>query len=506
MVNQNSSKNMEEKKEDIEKKEKEQEEKEKIQNEIHDEKIEEQKEEVKKEFKSFSQSTKGFLSELLSIKAGTDKEATAESIKKGISMKGHTAWILVFSILIASVGLNMSSAAIVIGAMLISPLMGPILGIGFSVGINDVDTLRSALVNFIVMVVLSILTSFLFFSIPIFKEATPEIIARTRPDVRDVLIAIFGGLALFISISRPRPEFNTVAGVAIATALMPPLCTAGFGLATGNLNYFGGALFLFSINSTFIALAAFFITKYLRFPMVKYLNKTSQKRVSQLAYTVAIVIFVFSIYLFYQLYLENHYKTQAERFIHGIKSEGVHLIGNDKEIIDYKNKRIKLYVFGTTYSPKDKLRWENQLDDLGLKNTELKILESQNDAEIRNDINEMKRLYLKNHQLVSTKDEFIREKDVRIYELEKDLRKYYDNEIIFEQLIDEIKINYSDLKKISFAREFVSNFKKIDTLSVISLKWNAKLKEKERKLQEAKFQKWMEKRMKIKNIEIRNLQ
>ncbi len=113
---------------------------------------------------------------------------------------------------------------------------------------------------------------------------------------------------------------------------------------------------------------------------------------------------------------------------------------------------------------------------------------------------------MKNHQLVSTKDEFIREKDVRIYELEKDLRKYYDNEIIFEQLIDEIKINYSDLKKISFAREFVSNFKKIDTLSVISLKWNAKLKEKERKLQEAKFQKWMEKRMKIKNIEIRNLQ
>jgi len=192
------------KKEDKEKKEKEQEQKEKIQDEIQDEKIEEQKEDVKKEFKSFSQSAKSFFSELLNIKAGTDKEATAESIKKDISMKGQTAWILVFSIIIASIGLNISSPAVVIGAMLISPLMGPILGIGFSVGINDVDTLRSSLINFAVMVVLSILTSFLFFSIPLFQQETPELIARTKPDVRDVLVAVSGGLALIIAVSRPH--------------------------------------------------------------------------------------------------------------------------------------------------------------------------------------------------------------------------------------------------------------------------------------------------------------
>ena len=496
---------MEEKRKDIEKKEKEQEQKEKIQSEIQEEKIEEKKEEVKKEFKSFSQSTKIFFSELLTIKAGTDKEATAESIKKDITIKGQTAWILVFSILIASVGLNMSSPAIVIGAMLISPLMGPILGIGFSVGINDVDTLRSSLVNFMVMVVLSILASFLFFSIPVFQEATPEIIARTRPDVRDVLIAIFGGLALFISISRPSPKFNTVAGVAIATALMPPLCTAGFGLATGNLNYFGGALFLFSINSTFIALAAFFITKYLRFPMLKYLNKTRQKRISQLAYMVATIIFVFSIYLFYQLYLENHYKTQAERFIHGVKSEGVHLIGDDKDIIDYENKKIKLYVFGTSYTPKDKMRWEKQLDKLGLKNTELDILESQNDSEIRSDINEMKSLYLKSHRLLSNKDRSIREKDVRIQELEKDLRKYYDNEVLFDQITKEIKINYANLVRISFAREYVTNFKKIDTIPVISVQWNSGVKKEEQNIEEQKLKEWLQERLKIKNIEIRQL-
>ena len=188
-----------------------------------DKKLKEQQDEVQKEFKGFFQSLKEYLPKLLTIRMGTDKEATAERIREGISIKGQTAWILVFSILIASIGLNVSSTAVVIGAMLISPLMGPILGIGFSIAVNDVDTLKGSLINFAAMVTLSILTSFLFFSIPIFKEATPELLARTKPDVRDVLIALSGGLALIVAISRPKPQFNTVAGVAIATALMPPL-------------------------------------------------------------------------------------------------------------------------------------------------------------------------------------------------------------------------------------------------------------------------------------------
>ncbi len=229
-----------------------------------DKKFQEQKEEVQKEFKGFFQSLKEYIPQLLSLRQDTDKEATAQRIRENISIKGHTAWILVFSILIASIGLNVSSTAVVIGAMLISPLMGPILGIGFSIGVNDVDTLKASVINFGAMVFLSLLTSFIFFSIPIFKEATPEILARTKPDVRDVLIAISGGLALIIAISRNKPQFNTVAGVAIATALMPPLCTAGFGLATGQFNYFGGAMFLFTINCIYIALAAFVITKILK--------------------------------------------------------------------------------------------------------------------------------------------------------------------------------------------------------------------------------------------------
>src|SRR5210317_1122130 len=224
-----------------------------------------------------------FLHEVLNIRDDTDKESTIENIIGNISMKGHNAWILVFSILIASIGLNVSSTAVVIGAMLISPLMGPILGVGLSIGINDIDTLKRSLINLGVMIGLSLATSFIFFLIPLFRNETPEILARTAPDVRDVFIAIAGGLALIIAISRRSQQTNTIAGVAIATALMPPLCTAGYGLATGNLSYFGGAMFLFTINSIFIALAAFVIVKFLRFPMVKYINSTKRKRIARTA-------------------------------------------------------------------------------------------------------------------------------------------------------------------------------------------------------------------------------
>jgi len=356
------------------------------------------------------------------------------------------------------------------------------------------------------MVALSVLTSFLFFSIPIFQEATREILSRTKPDVRDVLIAIAGGLALFIAISRPRPQFNTVAGVAIATALMPPLCTAGFGLATGQFNYFGGALFLFTINSIFIALAAFAITKYLRFPMKKYINQAKRKRISRVASLVALIIFSFSIYLFYELYLQNQFISRAEKFIASIKDEGVNIIRGSKESIDYKENEIKLYVFGNEYDQRDEERWNLQLKELGLENTNLTILQSQDDSDVREDIDKIKDLYINNYKMLSAKDESIKEKDLRINELEKDLRKYYDNEILFDQVVKEIEINYDKLQEISFAREYVSNFKKIDTISIISVRWKPLVKKKEKNQQEKKLKKWMETRLKIKNIEIRELQ
>jgi uncharacterized hydrophobic protein (TIGR00271 family) len=391
----------------------------------------------------------------------------------------------------------------VIGAMLISPLMGPILGIGFSVGVNDVDTLKASVINFGAMVFLSLLTSFVFFSIPIFKEATPEILARTKPDVRDVLIAISGGLALIVAISRNKPQFNTVAGVAIATALMPPLCTAGFGLATGQFNYFGGAMFLFAINCIYIALAAFVITKYLKFPMLKYINQAKRKRSSRVASLIAFVILAFSIFLFYQLYVLNDYTIKAEKFIENLKAEGVNIIGDSKESVDFKGREIKLYVFGSDYSVRDKERWEEQISELGLKNTTLTILKSQDDSGIREDIDKIKELYISSHQMLSSRDETIKEKDLRISELEEDLRRYYANEVHFDRIIKEIQINYADLQEVGYSREYVSNFEKMDTLNIISVRWKNKVSNRQKKQQEEKLKAWLQARLNIKNLEIR---
>lgn len=470
-----------------------------------DKELKEQQGEVQKEFKGFFESLKEYIPKLLTIRVDTDKEATAERIRESISIKGQTAWILVFSILIASIGLNVSSTAVVIGAMLISPLMGPILGIGYSIAVNDVDTLKASVINFGAMVSLSIITSFIFFSIPIFKEATPELLARTQPDVRDVLIAISGGLALIIAISRPKPQFNTVAGVAIATALMPPLCTAGFGLATGNFNYFGSAMFLFMINSIYIALAAFVIVKYLKFPMRKYINHAKRRRIANIASLVALVVLAFSIYQFYLLYKYNHFTTRAERFIEGLKQEGVNLIGENEESIDYDANEIKLYVFGRDYSSRDEERWKEQLNDLGLGNTKLVLLQSQDNTGIREDIDKIKELYINSHKMLSTKDETIRDKDLRIDELEKDLRRYYANEIHFDRILKEIQINYDDLQSISFAQEYRSDFEKMDTINIVSVKWKAKVRNKNKKDQEKKLKQWLEQRLKVKNIEIRNM-
>ncbi|UCE94620.1 MAG: DUF389 domain-containing protein, partial [Flavobacteriaceae bacterium] len=290
-----------------------------------------------------------------------------------------------------------------------------------------------------------------------------------------------------------------------ATALMPPLCTAGFGLATGQFNYFGGALFLFTINCIYIALAAFAITKYLKFPMRKYINQAKRKRISRIASLIAFVILAFSIYLFYQLYLINNYTMRAEKFIEDLKEEGVNIIGDNPESINFQEKEIKLYVFGNDYSVRDKERWEEHMEDLGLRNTKLTILKSQDDSGIREDIDQIKELYINSHQMLSSRDETIKEKDLRISELEKDLRRYYANEVQFNRVIEEIRINYSDLQEIRFAREFASNFEKIDTLNIVSVKWKNKLSNRKRKQQEKQLQEWLKTRLNLKQLEVREL-
>lgn len=465
---------------------------------MKEEKLSERKKGVQKEWTGLLESIRIFLVELLDIREGTDKKETIQKIKDGIPVKSHTAWILIFSILIASIGLNTSSTAVVIGAMLVSPLMGPILGVGMSIAINDIDTLRRSMINLGVMIGLSLLSSFLFFSIPLFQDATPELLARTQPDVRDVLIAIAGGLALIIALSRHREMTNTIAGIAIATALMPPLCTAGYGLATWNLKFFGGAMFLFTINAIFIALATFVIVKSLGFPMVRYIDSLKRKRIAQMASLIAVVIFGFSIYLFYGLFQKNKFTQRAEDFIAVIKEKtGAGIINSE---INYENKNIKIVVLGKNIEENELAVWTEKMPQYGLKDVSLEIQQDDKTSKLLAEINTIKSSYVKNQELIASKEETIAEKDARIRSLMEDLEKFQKQQIPFYQISQEAKINYDGIREISFSNRIQTNFTTLDTLPVFQIHWYDSIEN--TSLQKTQVKKWLLTRLQLDSIQV----
>ena len=224
---------------------------------------------------------KKFLNEYLDLRKDKYNELeTIESIRKGVEFKGANLWILIFAIFMASLGLNVNSTAVIIGAMLISPLMGPIMGIGLAVGLNDFELMKRSLKSFLITTAFSVATATIYFLFTPLNEAQSELLARTSPTIYDVFIALFGGLAGVVALST-KDKGNVIPGVAIATALMPPLCTAGFGLATGNLIYFLGAFYLYFINSVFISVATFIGVRVMHFQRKEFVDKAKEKKVRQ---------------------------------------------------------------------------------------------------------------------------------------------------------------------------------------------------------------------------------
>lgn len=256
-----------------------------------------------------------FLKKILDFKSQTDRDSTIISIKNDISIQGATAWILICSIFVASVGLNANSIPVVIGAMLISPLMGPILGFGMAIAINDIETLKKSTLNFIIMVLLSVFTAFLFFSFFPLREESSELLSRTKPDIRDVLIAFFGGLALIIARTKKGTVSSVIFGVAIATALMPPLCTVGFGLATRNFDYSLGAMYLFLINTLYIILATYLVIKFLGFPMINYANSRKRLLISRVIAFFSILMIIPALFTFFGVLNKSNFETSANNFM-----------------------------------------------------------------------------------------------------------------------------------------------------------------------------------------------
>lgn len=473
------------------------------------EKQREEEKKVRKDLGTAMGSVRKFLSELLNIRNNTDEGNTREGIINDIPVRGHTAWILVCSILIASVGLNANSTAVVIGAMLISPLMGPILGIGFAVAINDVDLLRRSLKNFGVMVGLSILTAFLFFKFFPLQDENSELLARTAPDVRDVLIAFFGGLALVIARAKKGTIASVIFGVAIATALMPPLCTVGFGLAIGNFEYAGGAMYLFIINTIFIGIATFLVIKYLRFPMVRYANSKRRKRIGQIASILAVLVTLPAIYTFYKVWRESIFKRQAQEFINtSVKTykfaEGGFFLDR-ATIIDFDDGEepvVELVFMGDESIPETVVEtWKEQMKAYPyLEDAQLQIQGGRNEESDR---------YQYVTELYEAKKEEIANKDERINLLESEverLRKFAYNDVPFNAISRELQINYSGISNIGFANEIVTDFKKTDTIPVFYIRWDQKKSNTTRKSDFEKIGKWLKVRTGNEKVEARQVE
>lgn len=274
-------------------------------------------------------------------------DSVYDEIKKGIIFKGTNLWILIFAIIVASVGLNMNSTAVIIGAMLISPLMGPINGMGYSIATYDFELFRKSLKNFLFAILASLVASTVYFALSPVSTAHSELLARTSPTIYDVLIALFGGLAGIVAISS-KQKGNVIPGVAIATALMPPLCTAGYGLATGQFNFFLGAFYLFTINTIFIAIASVWISQLLKFPIRTIVDEGQKKKINRTITFVITIVLLPSIFFGYKLVQQEKFLHQANLYVSNVSLfHGNYLLKHD---IDAKSSKITLVYGGSVLS------------------------------------------------------------------------------------------------------------------------------------------------------------
>jgi len=365
----------------------------------------------------------------------------SDNIENGIDFKGTNLWILIFAIFIASLGLNVNSTAVIIGAMLVSPLMGPIMGIGFGMAVNDLNLLRKSFLSYLFAAGVGLLTSTIFFFLSPINDAHSEILARTAPNIYDVLIALFGGLAGMLATSS-KLKGNVIPGVAIATALMPPLCTAGYGLATLKAEFFFGAFYLFLINTVFIALATLITARLLKYPYKKLPQKEDEIKAKRIVYAVVIITILPSLYLGYSLVHQNRYLQIANSFV---EKEAV--FPNDyllKRNIDAKNKVITLVFGGDIISQANIDKLKAKLNDYNLTTTDLIV--KQGFAYLQQDNKEETQLTLA-----------LGEKEKQVQMLQKQLDSLSINKKLGEQVFNELLIQYPTIEKLILQPAYINS-------------------------------------------------
>jgi uncharacterized hydrophobic protein (TIGR00271 family) len=417
-----------------------------------------------------------------------DKQKTLERVKNNISFKGANLWILACAIIIASVGLNVNSIAVIIGAMLISPLMGPIIASGFALGIYDFSLLRRSLKNLLIATITGLLASAVYFYISPFKEIQSELLARTSPNIYDILIAFFGGLVGVIAVTRVKNVNPIIPGVAIATAIMPPLCTAGYGLATGNIPYFLGAFFLYSINCVFICIATFFIVKFLKYPSKDQVDIKHQRLVKYSISVIILLMLVPSTYFAYNLFKQQQFKQSVNKFINQELTSKGKTIVYKKTDFNSNPKTIELAFLSKRFDEDEIKILDSSLTSYGISNTKLFIIQDSIDKiqKLRNNIlNEIK-----------TKEFVVDEKETKIQSLEAEIAKNsYDNKQIFL----EAKAIFPDIKSLSLANHKIYNTNdSLYTATVLIYETKKDLNKRDK----SKLMNWVKQRLSLGTLEI----
>ncbi len=406
-----------------------------------------------------------FFREYLDLRREKEHETdTIDSIQKGVEFRGTNLWVLIFAIFIASLGLTVNSTAVIIGAMLISPLMGPIMGIGLAVGINDIDLMKRSAKSYLITTLFSVITATLFFLIFPVTGNQSELLARTSPTIYDVFIALMGGLAGIVA-TTSKNKGNVLPGVAIATALMPPLCTAGFGLATGNLVYFLGAFYLYFINSVFICAATLLCVRFLGFHKKQQVDSEREKQVRKYILALVIITMIPAIYLTVGILRDTYFDSAANRFIREqLSFDNAQVV--DKRITRKgKDSEIRVVMVGQEVPDSTIAVARSRMGEYSLENVRLVILQGvSGNTGTDLDITALRSQVLED--FYQNGEERLRQQAVQIDSLERKLRQFKVYDELGNSIIPELKVLYPTIRtfSISEAIEYDVDSLRTDTI------------------------------------------
>jgi uncharacterized hydrophobic protein (TIGR00271 family) len=431
------------------------------------------------------------LKEIGNISKDVDWAIASESIRKNIYFRGPNVWILAAAVIIAAIGLNINSIPMIIGAMLISPLMGPIMGFGLGLGVNDTALLKESLKHLGIMVLVSIIASTLYFLVtPLELDNPTELMARTRPTIYDVLVALFGGFAGILETCR-KEKGLVIAGVAIATTLLPPLCAIGYGIVTLNHVYIIGPLYLFFINIAFIALATFIMVKYLKFPLVKVSDSTKQKKVSGTIVAFTLILIIPSIISALMIIQENQFRQNVRKFVAENKSFNKSYIYDHEVKHDKMSSTLSIYMAGEPLESSDKELLYRSAESCGIGRDQLTIIEN---PFTRDELSESDML----KTFFERSDREIKQREDLLVQLQEELKTLRGKDLPVAQIAKEILTQYPDLTGFSMSRGSevtLSDLKETERIFVM-VKWKKPVSNEVI----TKLQKWLCVRLETENI------